>query len=61
MTTRENSPSLIQTLEEVLPPDEAMVAHALITARFHVLPKGENTDGEPRIMILLPKTADTFE
>lgn len=39
MTTKRKLPTLIETLEEVLPPEEAMIIDALITARFSVRAK----------------------
>ena len=40
--------SLLVTLQEVLPPNQAMVIHSLITARFFVIEKeGRTGDGLP--------------
>ena len=51
--------SLLQTLEEVLPPNEAMTIHALITARFAVIEKaGKTADGLP-VLILYRDSVNT--
>lgn len=49
--------SLLTTLNELLPPEQAMVVHALITARFHVIEKdGQTQDGLPvSIMVKVGK------
>lgn len=58
MLKKSLSPSLFQTLEEVLPPKQALVIHSLIAARFHVLPKAGYTGDELPVLLLLPKTLD---
>lgn len=56
-----NAPSLLTTIQEAIPSaseEELHVAEWLITARFHVLPKGGRTDDGLPVLLLLPKNVD---